>query len=66
MCINNNAVINNNYGKLQVLISLFKINLATRKGFLEINRQFGYAPSKCFASPVLTTSARFELDISKQ
>ena len=61
MCINNNAD-----GKLQVLISFFKISVATQKSFLENYRQFGHAPSKCFASPVLTTSLRFELDISGQ
>jgi len=38
MCIinNNNATINNNYGKLQSIILLFKIATGTRKVFFEI------------------------------
>jgi hypothetical protein len=49
----NNEVINNNYRRLQDLILLFKTPMATRKNFFEIYRQFGHAPSKSFASPVV-------------
>jgi hypothetical protein len=46
-CIsNNNAVINNNYGRLQDLTLLFKIPVGTRKNFYEIDRQFGKRPQK--------------------
>jgi len=53
MCINNNAVINNNYGRLQYFIMHFKIAMGTRKNFFEICIQFGHAPSKWFASPAI-------------
>jgi len=39
---------------LRDLIWLFKIPTGTRKNFFEICRQFGNAPSKMFASPVLS------------
>ena len=46
-CINdNNAVINNNYGRLQRLVLLFKILIGTQQDFFEIHRQFGHVPSK--------------------
>jgi hypothetical protein len=51
MCINNIAVIDNNYGRLKDLILLFKISLGTRNNFFEIHREFRHAPSKRFASP---------------
>jgi hypothetical protein len=51
--INNNAVINNNYGRRQDLILLFKIPKGLRKNFFEMYRQFGHTPSKRFASPSL-------------
>ena len=44
LCINNNTTINNNCGRLQALILLFKITMSTLKNFFEIYRQFGYAP----------------------
>jgi hypothetical protein len=44
---------NNNYGRIQSLILLFKIPMGTRMDFFEIYRQFGHAPSKRFASPAL-------------
>jgi len=49
--INNNAVINNNYGIRQDLILVLKIPMGSRKNFFEIYRQFGHAPSK--SSPAL-------------
>jgi hypothetical protein len=54
ICIDdNNAVLNNNYGRFQDLILFFKIPMGARKNFLEIYRQFGHAPSKRFTSPGL-------------
>ena len=50
---NNNAEINNNYGRLQDLILLFKIPMGKRKNFFERYKQFGHTPSKRFASPDL-------------
>jgi hypothetical protein len=50
ICINDNAVINNNYGRLQGLVFLFKILMGTQQDFFEIHRQFGHVPSKSFAS----------------
>ena len=61
-CINiiwindNKAVINNNYGRLQDLILLFRIPMGTRKYFFEICWQFGHALLKNFASPGLCFS----------
>jgi len=53
-CVNNNnAIINNNYRKLQDQILFFKIPMGTRKDFFEICIEFGHASSKWFASPVL-------------
>jgi hypothetical protein len=59
MCINNNneAVINNNYVRLQDLILFFKLSVGTREDFIEICGQFGRAPSKK-GSPVL-----YEFDV---
>lgn len=52
MCItNNNAIINDNYGRLQDLILIFKIPTRTRKNFFEIYRNSGHALSEMFASP---------------
>jgi len=53
ICINNNTIINNNYGMIQDLIFLLKIPMGTRKNFFEIYIQFGHAPSRRFASPGL-------------
>jgi hypothetical protein len=50
MCISNNAVINNNCGRLQDLILILGIPMGTRKNAFVIYRQFGHAPSKKFAS----------------
>jgi hypothetical protein len=50
---NKNAVINNNYGRRQDLILLFKIPMGTRKNFFEICGQFGALALKQFASPGL-------------
>ena len=38
ICLNNNAVINNNYGRLQDHFLLLKIPMGTRKNFFEICR----------------------------
>jgi hypothetical protein len=55
ICINNNnyyhTVIDNNYGRLQDLILLFRIPMGTQKYFFKIYRQFGHASSKRLASP---------------
>ena len=53
LCINNNVITNNSYGRLQVLILLFKILMGTRKFFFRIYRQFGHAPSERIAILVL-------------
>ena len=50
---NNNGIINNTFGRLQDLILLFKIPMATQKS-LQIYRHFGHAPSKLFASPAVS------------
>jgi len=44
---NVNAVVNNNYERLQGLILFLRIPIGTRKDLFEIYRQFGHAPSKC-------------------
>ena len=49
----NNAVINDKYGRLQELILLFKIPMGMRKNFFVIYRQVAHAPSKRFASCAL-------------
>jgi hypothetical protein len=51
ICTNVNAVINNNYERLQDLILFLRIPKDTRKDLFEIYGQFGHAPSKRFASP---------------
>jgi hypothetical protein len=49
ICINyNNAVITNNYGRLQDLILLLKIPKGMLKNFFEIYGHFEHAPSKKF------------------
>jgi len=42
MCIinNNSAISNDNYGRLQGIVLLFKIATGTRKDFFEIHGQF--------------------------
>jgi hypothetical protein len=50
---NNNAVITNNYGRLQDIILLFRILMGTWKNVFKIYRQYGHAPLKKFASSVL-------------
>ena len=58
ICIHdNNAVINNNYGRLQDLILFLKIPMGMLKDFFEICRQFGHTSSKRFTSPLLDISA---------
>jgi len=54
--LNDNNVVINKYGRLRVLILLFKIPMGTRMDFFEIYRQFGLAPSKWFTSPVTVTT----------
>ena len=46
-----NAVINNNYERLQDLILFLRIPIGTRKDLFEIYRHFGHTTSKRFASP---------------
>ena len=59
LCINyNNAVINNNYGRLQDLILVFKIPMGTWKDFFEICKQLRHAPSKWIASPAVGPTLR--------
>jgi len=55
---NNNTIIdnNNNCGRLQDLILIFKIPMGTRKNFFEIYTQFKNAPSKRFCQPSLSVS----------
>lgn len=48
-----NAVIDNNYGRVKDLILLFKILVGTQKNLLEIYSQFGHAPSESFTSPCI-------------
>jgi len=48
--MNNNKIVNNNYGRFRDLTLFFKIPTGTLKNFFEIYRQFGHAPSKTFAS----------------
>ena len=50
MFINNNAVINNNFGPLEVFVLFFKISVATGKCVLETYGQFGHVRSKWFAT----------------
>ena len=50
---NNNTVINNNCGRLQDFVLLFKIALRALKNFFDIYRQFDYAPPKRLASLTL-------------
>ena len=42
-------------GRRQDLILFFKVPISNRKRSFEICRQFGHAPSKSFATPVLYT-----------
>jgi len=49
----NNAIINNNYGRLQDLTLIFKIPKGMQKNVFEIFRRFWHALSKRFASPGL-------------
>ena len=50
---NGDAVINNNCGRLQEFILLFKIPMSTGKDFFEVCGQFWHVPTKSFASPGL-------------
>ena len=50
----NNAVINNNNGRLQDVIILFKISVGTCKDFFEHYRQFWARALKDFASPAFS------------
>ena len=52
--INNNAVINNNYGRIQDLILFFKLPISTRKNFFAVYRKLGHAPSRkvAYSDPV--------------
>jgi hypothetical protein len=46
ICINNNSVINNNYGRLQDLILLFKIPMRMQKNLLIFINHFSTCPQK--------------------
>jgi len=48
-----NSIINNNCGRLQDLILVFKIPMVTRKDFFKIYKIIWYAPSERLASSVL-------------
>jgi len=48
--MNNNLAVNNNYGRLQGLILLFRIPAGTRKNLFKVRGQLGHAPTKTFAS----------------
>ena len=50
--INYNAVINNNYGRIQILVLLFKIPLGMGKDFYEIYWQFGTGRQNVSPAPV--------------
>ena len=55
LCINyNNAVINNNYWRVQFLILRFRISMRTWKNLFEIYRQFWHALSKKVRQPLYT------------
>ena len=50
ICINDNVVINNNYGWFQDLILPFRIPMGTWKNLFKIHGQFGHVPLERFAS----------------
>jgi len=50
---NNTGVVNNNYVGPQELILFLKIPKGTPNNFLDMYRQFGHAPLKGIASPVM-------------
>jgi len=50
----NNAVINNFYGRLQDLILLFKIPMSTLKDYFKFIDNLGTCPQKMFASDLLS------------
>ena len=54
---NNNWRVNNNYGRLQDLVFLFKIPMRARKHFFEIYRQFWHAPSGKVRQPCCKPTA---------
>jgi hypothetical protein len=56
---NNSAVINNNYGRHQGFILVFKVTPVKRKDYFGIYGQFGHAPTKRFARPDLGNTVQF-------
>jgi len=54
----NNAVINDNHGRLQDLILLFRIPICTRKDFCDIDKKFWNAVAKRFSIPDLGGDGR--------
>jgi hypothetical protein len=50
--LTNNSVINNNYGRLHVLVLHFRIPVGTLKNFFEIFRQFGHLPQNISSAVV--------------
>jgi hypothetical protein len=53
ICVNNNSIINNNYGRLQVHIFLFKIPTGTGNVLFEIGRHYRHEPRRSFCSPAV-------------
>jgi hypothetical protein len=62
---NNDAVINNNYGRLRDLILLFKIPMDMGKNFFKSYRQFKHVPSKRCPSPALEYTTRLTKKMKK-
>jgi len=54
--MNNKAVVNSNYGRLQYVILLFKISVGTRTNNFEIRRRFGHAPLNKVRQPCYISS----------
>ena len=53
------------YEKLQELILLFRIPMGMWKGFFKIYGQFGYVPSKRFASPDLGEGGSIKIHLKE-
>ena len=49
----NNGAVNNNYLRPQDLILFFKFAKTSPNNFLDMYRQFGHAPTKGIASPIM-------------
>jgi len=63
---NNNTIINNNCGRLQDFILLFKISMSSLKNFFEIYREFGYVAPKRLARLTLEfTDVALKIQVSQ-